>query len=97
MTSGRCRDKGAPARENILVLLKKARGDEEIPANVAAIILAEPLAHLSHLAIRARQEGVILAHLDDQAAYTGLQQENGKRVHLWATPDRVLLTEEPFL
>lgn len=46
--------------ENFIVRLAHAEGDEEIPPSISAVILAQPLPQLSHLAIRARQAKVIL-------------------------------------
>ncbi|MCK5341493.1 MAG: hypothetical protein KAJ60_10480, partial [Desulfobulbaceae bacterium] len=50
-------DLARPAGENIAVV-NKAEGDETIPHGVRGIVLAHHLPHLSHLAIRTRQEGV---------------------------------------
>src|SRR5205807_2185639 len=68
---------GRPGR--LLVLLPRADGDAEIPAGVKGLALGEPIPHLSHLGVRARQAGVPVAacaspeHLDDFAALLGKQ------------------------
>lgn len=51
--------------EQLIVLLKKAEGDEEIPSGVAGIVLAHEIPHLSHLGVRARQKGVVFVVCED--------------------------------
>jgi phosphoglucan,water dikinase len=50
--------------EPVIVLLGRADGDEEIPRNVAGVLLAHPIPHLSHLGVRARQARVPFASAD---------------------------------
>src|SRR5439155_15469812 len=69
--------------EKIVALLRRAEGDEEIPAGVRAIVLAHPIPHLSHLGIRARQGGVILVACEEQAEFERLKPLAGK----WVTLD----------
>src|SRR5262249_37002190 len=52
-------------REPVVALLESAVGDEEIPKNVAGILLAHELPHLSHLAVRARQGRVVLVACEE--------------------------------
>ena len=59
-----------------VVRLTSAAGDEEIPARVRGIVLAHPLPHLSHLAIRARQAGVVLAAAENDEEFAALGAEN---------------------
>mmetsp|Transcript_44263 Transcript_44263/g.73812 ORF Transcript_44263/g.73812 Transcript_44263/m.73812 type:complete len:1076 (-) Transcript_44263:478-3705(-) len=53
--------------DQFVVFLKRAEGDEEIPKRVAGVVLSHELPHLSHLGVRARQEGVVFATIDDDS------------------------------
>ena len=55
-----------------IVRLTHADGDEEIPAWIKGIILAHPLPQLSHLAIRARQAGVVMAAAENVEDFADL-------------------------
>ena len=55
--------------EPVLVTLKNAEGDEEIPNGVAGIVLAHDLPHLSHLGVRARQAGVVFVACEEAANF----------------------------
>eukprot|EP00281_Chroomonas_sp_CCMP1168_P018805 CAMPEP_0206228300 /NCGR_PEP_ID=MMETSP0047_2-20121206/9098_1 /ASSEMBLY_ACC=CAM_ASM_000192 /TAXON_ID=195065 /ORGANISM="Chroomonas mesostigmatica_cf, Strain CCMP1168" /LENGTH=1066 /DNA_ID=CAMNT_0053651539 /DNA_START=96 /DNA_END=3292 /DNA_ORIENTATION=+ len=59
--------------EKLVVFLQHAEGDEDIPANVVGIVLAEELPLLSHLGVRARQQGVVFACSDGQGPFDGLK------------------------
>ena len=64
--------------KNHILLLAEATGSEEIPPQVTAIILCRPIPHLSHLAIRTRQENIVLVALLDsqsQPSLTGLYDQ----------------------
>lgn len=81
----------APAVEELVVLLDKAEGDETVPDKVAAIILAHELPHLSHLAIRTRQDGVILVATEEKAQINAVKKLKGKRVRLNADDEAVTI------
>ncbi|MBF0197474.1 MAG: TIM barrel protein [Planctomycetes bacterium] len=44
-----------------IVLVPRLEGDEEIPLGIRAIVTRDSIPHLSHIAIRARQQGVVIA------------------------------------
>ena len=79
--------------ELAIVLLKTAAGDEEIPPNVAAIVLAHELPHLSHLGVRARQAGTVFVACEEPAQFEKLGGSKGGWITLTALPDQV--TWEP--
>ena len=64
--------------EPVLVLLKQAEGDEEIPTGVAGLVLAQDLPHLSHLGVRARQAGVVLVVCEEAAHARGIDTVRGE-------------------
>ncbi len=73
----------------VVVILKHAQGDEEIPAKVAGVVLAQELPHLSHLGVRARQAGVVFLTCEEKAELEGLRGLLGKKIILTATPESV--------
>ncbi len=75
--------------EPVLLLLKQAEGDEEIPAGVAGVVLAQELPHLSHLGVRARQAGVVLVVCEETAMLEELNRFAGKILSLSATAEKV--------
>jgi phosphoglucan,water dikinase len=77
----------------LLAVLKRAEGDEEIPANVRAIITEEETPLLSHLAVRARQRGVAFAVCEDADIIAEMKKFLGKRVLLDLSDDRTSFTE----
>ncbi len=80
------------AGEEVLVLLAEAEGDETVPEGVAGIILAHGLPHLSHLAIRTRQEGVVLIACEERPAIRELAKQEGKSLLLKADAEAVTFT-----
>jgi phosphoglucan,water dikinase len=82
-----------PAGTPLVALLKRAKGDEEIPADVRGIITEEETPLLSHLAVRARQRGVAFAVCEDTDTIAELKQLLGKRVLLDLSDDRVSFRE----
>ena len=73
-----------------ILLLSKADGEEELGGSgVAGILLAQQLPHLSHLAVRARQEKVVLVTTSDEGAPLAAAASKlvGKAVVLAAKPD----------
>ena len=81
----------------LIALLRHAEGDEEIPSGVTGVILAHELPHLSHLAVRARQGGVVLVACEEAAKFHETARLAGQWVVLDATPDQVTVavTAEP--
>jgi phosphoglucan,water dikinase len=77
--------------EQVLVLLRAAQGDEEIPAMVAGIILAHEIPYLSHLAVRARQRRVVFICCEDQQAFNSFSPLSGQWALLDASQQGVTL------
>jgi phosphoglucan,water dikinase len=82
-----------PAGAPLVALLKRAEGDEEIPADVRGIITEKETPLLSHLAVRARQRGVAFAVCEDPDVIAELKELLGKRVFLDLSDDRVSFRE----
>lgn len=86
---------GDPATSGPVVALAwTADGDEEVRAagaHVKGVVLARDLPHLSHLAIRARQEKTPLAATEDAAAHAAARALLGREVILEVTPDGATL------
>jgi phosphoglucan,water dikinase len=78
----------------VVALAWTADGDEEVRAagaHVKGVVLARDLPHLSHLAIRARQEKTPLAATEDASALHAARGLLGKEVILEVTPDGATL------
>ncbi len=73
-------DLTGPFDEEVLVLLERAEGDEEIPRGVAGIILCHELPHLSHFGVRCRQDRVVLVAYEDEEQLQSLGQYVGERL-----------------
>ncbi len=76
-------------KEPTILLLQQAEGDEEIPACVSALILAHEIPHLSHLGVRARQAGVVLATCMEVSELAKVRSFTGQRLRLTAASDTV--------
>jgi len=87
--AGLLHELGRDFPEPLLVLLKNAEGDEEIPHGIAGIVLAHDLPHLSHLGVRARQAGVVLVACEEAAKFDELARQQGQLVSLAATAEKV--------
>jgi phosphoglucan,water dikinase len=72
-----------------VVLINRAAGDEEIPKSIAAIALAHEIPHLSHLAVRARQSGVVFVTCDEASELERLRGYAGQVISFTALPDNV--------
>jgi phosphoglucan, water dikinase len=79
--------------EPIVALLERVDGDEEIRPGVAALIVAQDTPHLSHLAVRARQSGVVFAVCEDPDRFSQLGNLAGKQISLKASPSGIELGE----
>jgi len=66
--------------QNVIAFLNSAEGDEDIPPSVVGVVLGHELPLLSHLGVRARQQGVVFACSDGADAYHGLKGSMGS---LW--------------
>lgn len=55
--------------EDVVVVCRRADGDEDIAKNIRAVVLGRELAHLSHLGVRARQAGVVFVCAEEQEAF----------------------------
>ncbi|MEJ2697589.1 MAG: PEP/pyruvate-binding domain-containing protein [Candidatus Sulfobium sp.] len=77
---------------SVIALLEKVEGDEEIPAVVAAIVVPHETPHLSHLAVRARQAGVVFAGCEDEEVFSGLRDLKGKTITFDARGENVRYT-----
>lgn len=81
--------------EPVVVLLRSASGDEEVAAagaNLKGVVLTQDLPHLSHLGVRARQEKMPFAMIDDPVLVNaGVRPLLGQTVALDITPDSVNL------
>jgi len=75
--------------EPMIVLLKTAAGDEEIPQRVAGLVLAQEMPHLSHLGVRARQAGIVFVACEEASEFERLRQLAGQRICLRALPDKI--------
>ena len=88
--------KGSESIDKIL-LVRHATGDEEVSASgdgVRGVVLMHELPHLSHLAIRARQEGVVFATCTSEEEIEQLVGNFvGKNVCMNANQQKVTLAE----
>ena len=78
----------------VVALVWGADGDEEVSAagkQVRGVVLARDLPHLSHLAIRARQEQVPLASTEDEETRNYARYLVGQWVFFHVTPEGVIL------
>lgn len=67
----------------IIAVLNKVTGSEDIPPGVKGIICSQGVDVLSHLGIRARQDGVILAVSEEAGDFNKIKSElDGKLINL---------------
>jgi hypothetical protein len=66
----------------IVVLSARLGGLEDIPPGVVAVLTASPVDLLSHIAIRARQTGVLLAAMPDPGGWAELMTKSGQGVKI---------------
>ena len=84
------------SKEGSILVVDHAEGDEElgplVPLGLRGIILRQELPHLSHLGVRARQERVTFATLDDKKLYESeVQPLMGRLVKLQVAPGSITL------
>lgn len=80
----------------VILVVKKAYGDEEVTAagtNIKGVVLLQELPHLSHLGVRARQEKVVFVTCDDEDVVSDMQKLSGKYVRLEASPSGVSISQ----
>jgi len=70
-------------------LVRRVAGDEEIPPRVVGMVLGHELAHLSHLAVRARQAEVVLVACEETQGLIRLEQTSAQWIELTATAEGV--------
>ncbi|KAI3924013.1 hypothetical protein MKW92_027484 [Papaver armeniacum] len=79
----------------VILVVKKADGDEEVTAagnNIVGVVLLQELPHLSHLGVRARQEKVVFVTCEDDDKIADIQNLDGKSVRLEASSTSVDLS-----
>ncbi|GLU18569.1 hypothetical protein SLE2022_348620 [Rubroshorea leprosula] len=80
----------------VILVVKKADGDEEVMAagtNIKGIVLLQELPHLSHLGVRARQEKVVFVTCEDDDVVSDIQKLSGKYVRLEASSSGVNMSQ----
>uniref|UniRef100_A0A061RNS8 Phosphoglucan, water dikinase n=2 Tax=Tetraselmis sp. GSL018 TaxID=582737 RepID=A0A061RNS8_9CHLO len=82
--------------EDVVLLVGRATGDEEVAGSrgLKGIILEQEIAHLSHLGVRARQEGIVFVTSEDREAIDALKPLVGKAVALDAGSGSVKVEEK---
>ncbi|KAH9305067.1 hypothetical protein KI387_009471 [Taxus chinensis] len=76
----------------IILLVKKADGDEEVKAageNIVGVVLLHEMPHLSHLGVRARQEKVVFVTCEDEEKIVELRKLTRQSVKLEASAESV--------
>ena len=63
-----------------MLITDRVSGDEEVPANVTAVLTRDTPDLVSHLAVRARNARVPLATCWDEAVYQSFKELAGKQV-----------------
>ncbi len=77
--------------ERRILLIPGLNGDEAIPSIVAALVIRADLPHLSHVAIRARQQGVVIVCLNRPEEHQRWRHLQGMPVRLSADDSRLEL------
>jgi alpha-glucan, water dikinase len=77
-----------------VVVAEKVGGDEEIPEGVTAVITPDAVDIVSHVAVRARNAGMLFATCFDPETLTVLQGFAGRRVSLEMMPSGDVVFEE---
>lgn len=65
--------------EDVIAVCRHAQGDEDILPCIRGIILGRSLPHLSHLGVRARQQGVVFVCAEERDAFEHVWQEKGMK------------------
>ncbi|PKA66121.1 Phosphoglucan, water dikinase, chloroplastic [Apostasia shenzhenica] len=83
----------------VIIVVKKADGDEEVKAagsNISGVILLQELPHLSHLGVRARQENIVFVTCEDGDIVAQIQALEGKYVRLEASGTQVDISSSSY-
>lgn len=80
-----------------VIVAEKVGGDEEIPEGVTAVITPDAVDIVSHLAIRARNAGLLFAVCYDADQIERLKAMEGRAVRLSVSPGGDVLAEETTL
>jgi len=80
------------AADPVVLLSAKLGGLEDIPPGVAAVLTSSPVDLLSHIAIRARQTGVLLAAMPDPAGWEALIARAGEGVKIDVVGEEVVVS-----
>jgi phosphoglucan,water dikinase len=78
-----------PFDRPIVAFVQKVEGSEDFPTDVAGIILAHEIPHLSHFAIRARQRNTVLVACEDRDQLGKLKDFLASRVILDVSGENV--------
>ena len=77
----------------VVVLSARLGGLEDIPPGVTAVLTASPVDLLSHIAIRARQTGVLLAAMPDPGGWAELMTMSGQGVKIDVVGEELVVSE----
>ncbi len=77
-----------------VVVAEQVSGDEEIPEAVAAVIAPDVTDIVSHVAVRARNAGLLFASCYDAETFNRLKALQGRAVRLQVSPSGDVLIEE---
>lgn len=81
----------------VVIVTDKVSGDEEIPENVAAVIAPDVTDIVSHVAVRARNAGVLFASCHDAEALQRLKAHRGKLVRVEVSAGGDVLVQEAVI
>ncbi len=79
--------------EPMIVLTDAAEGDEEIPPQVTGLIIAGETPLLSHLAVRARQKGIVFVSCEDVNRIEQIKRLAGKLIKISVYADTFEISE----
>ncbi len=80
------------SQEAVVALIDRLQGDEEVPPQVAGVMVSQATPYLSHFAVRAREHGVVFVAGDDPEWAATFLPLAGQPAVLQASPDTVTLT-----
>ena len=80
------------SQEAVVALIDRLQGDEEVPPQVAGVMVSQATPYLSHFAVRAREHGVVFVAGDDSEWAATFLPSVGQLAVLQASADTVTLT-----
>lgn len=80
------------SQEAVVALIDRLQGDEEVPPQVAGVMVSQATPYLSHFAVRAREQGVVFVAGDDSEWAATFLPSVGQLAVLQASPNTVTLT-----